>query len=159
MLGLKRILAALDRALLIWTQDLTTTLPSVSHRQLELYMQTVLRTAMSKALYYQRVEAVEAARTVLKAVETLASVLQESRNLDTIHVCARFAFIKAVIQMDSFSAETSLNSAVSEETFNSLLDGLRLLAFELQPRFKNQSFATLHKLRPQDIHRIHSNVL
>ncbi len=123
--GSRRVLDALDHALLHWTTELGKNMATVSHRQLELYFQQLIETAINKSLYHRRMGRVPLAWLTLNSVETVYRNARSSHNLDTQNLCARFDMTRGALMMDSGSPEQALDC---------FLESLRILASEQHAR-------------------------
>ncbi len=147
--GIQRLLAALDHTLLCWTVEISKNQESVAHRQLELYFQQMLETAISKAWYNRRMGAPREAIVMLDSMAEMQAKLQTSRNPDTQHLCARYALTKGALQVDAGDYVAAIGTH---------LDGLRCLLAEQRYRFKNIIIVHVRKLSQKSVHKMRRNV-
>ncbi len=104
----KLILDSLDHALLVWTTEIANSGGMARPREIELYFQQVVETAISKAWYYRRMGCPGTTNEMLETVLGMVETLCKSRDPDTQHLCAKYFLTRGALRIDASQYDTAV---------------------------------------------------
>jgi len=134
---------ALDHALLNWASDIHKNY--TSHRNLELYFQQLLETAINKSLFYSRSYALLRSSQILDSVKPIYDNLSKSLNANSLYICARFSATQGIIYMEAQGYVESIDYFV---------EAVRLLSEEFKLRLSKLLVAKRKDWDPQIKYKI-----
>lgn len=105
----RQLLASYDHCVLRWSQEIASHLgESCVQHQLEIYFEHVILMAITKAIYYQRINNISTALAILDSVESIFNELKKSLKPRSLHICGRYIMTIGNIYMDCISTKAGL---------------------------------------------------
>ena len=123
---IKQLFTSYDHCMLRWAKGIASHIKEANIKhQLEIYFQHILLMAITKALYYQRINKLSTALAILESVDHIFNKLKESLNPKSLHICGRYIMSIGNVYMDCISPKAAiwylLNALTYFSTENDIL--------------------------------------